>query len=150
VSFRAGAVVTIPAGSRVRLDVSPPALRSLTIEGTLEVDESKDVSLTAGWIAVHGTFRAGAADRPYRKRLLITIDGPASDDALGMGSRFLGAMGGTLELFGEPRLTWTRLDATAAIGATTLTLAEAPDWRAGDRIVVSSTDLDPMQAERSP
>jgi cell migration-inducing and hyaluronan-binding protein len=143
----AGAAVTIPAGGRIRLDVSPPVLRSLTIEGTLEVDESKDVSLTAGWIAVHGTFRAGAADRPYRKRLLITIDGPASDDALGMGSRVLGAMGGTLELFGEPRLTWTRLDATAAIGATTLTLAEAPDWRAGDRIVVSSTDLDPMQAE---
>ncbi len=142
-----GAAVTIPAGRRILLDISPPALRSLTIEGTLEVDEAKDVSLTAGWIAVHGSFRAGTAARPYRKRLLVTIDGPATDDVLGMGARFLGAMGGSLELFGEPRLTWARLDATAGIGATSLTLAEAPDWRPGDRIVVASTDLDPMQAE---
>jgi len=142
-----GSAVTIPAGQRVLLDISPPALRSLAIEGALEVDESKDITLTAGWIAVHGSFRAGSAGRPYRKRLLITIDGPGTDDVMGMGSRFLGAMGGTLDLFGEPRLSWTRLDATAAVGATQLTLSEAPDWRAGDRIVVASTDLDPMQAE---
>lgn len=139
--------MVIPAGQRVRLDQSPPALRSLLIEGTLEVDPARDLSLTAGWIVVHGAFRAGTAAAPYRKRLIITLDGPASDDIMGMGARPLGVMGGMLELYGEPRQSWTRLGATATAGGTQLTVAEDVDWRVGDRIVVASSDLDPFQAE---
>jgi cell migration-inducing and hyaluronan-binding protein len=138
----------IPAGRRILLDVSPPVLRSLTIEGTLQFDE-RDLSLTAGWIMVHGTLQVGSEARPYRKRAVITLDGPATDDVMGMGARFLGVMGGTLELHGEPRLGWTRLDASAAAGGTSLTLAVNADWRPGDRIVIASTDLDPFQAEEA-
>ncbi|HEX9165753.1 MAG TPA: hypothetical protein VF862_07560, partial [Gemmatimonadales bacterium] len=43
------------------------------------------------------------------------------------------------------RDAWTTLDANAPAGATTLTLATAPPWRPGDRLVVASTDLDPLQ-----
>ncbi|HEX9893880.1 MAG TPA: G8 domain-containing protein [Gemmatimonadales bacterium] len=143
----AGAEVVVPADRRLLLDVSPPALRSLLIEGTVQVDETRDVALTAGWIVVHGTLRAGTAERPYRKRLVITLNGPATDEIMGMGARVLGVMGGKLELFGAVRKSWTRLEGTAAAGATQLTVGESIDWRVGDRIVVASSDLDPFQAE---
>ena len=37
--------------------------------------------------------------------------------------------------------------ATAAVGATQITLKEAPSWRVGDEIVIASTDFDMNQAE---
>jgi cell migration-inducing and hyaluronan-binding protein len=64
-----------------------------------------------------------------------------------MGNRVLGVNGGTLDLHGEPRDGWTRLAATAPAGATQLVLVGAPAWRAGDRLVVASTDFDPNRAE---
>ncbi len=144
----AGADVVIPAGQTVLLDLSPPALRSLTVEGTLRFD-ARDLALAAGWIMVHGRFEAGSEAAPYRHRAVITLNGPTTDDVMGMGARVFGVMGGVLELHGEPRLAWTRLDATAPAGASQITLARAPDWRPGDRIVVASTDLDPFQAEEA-
>ena len=66
---------------------------------------------------------------------------------MGMGNRVLGVAGGTLDLHGEPRAGWTRLAATAPAGATQLVLASAPAWRAGDKLVVASTDFDPNRAE---
>ena len=47
-----------------------------------------------------------------------------------MRPKVLGVMGGALEVHGERRLTWTKLGATAAKGATHITLDQAPDWRA--------------------
>lgn len=139
--------VTIAAGKTVLLDVSPPPLDSLTINGTLIFAE-QDLSLSAGWIMVHGRLEIGTADTPFTHRATITLTGAASADIMGMGSRFLGAMGGgTIDLYGETRTSWTRLNATAHQNGAQLTLAEASDWRVGDRIVVASTDYDYAQDE---
>lgn len=49
--------------------------------------------------------------------------------------------GGTLEFYGKlwgP--SWTQLGATTEAGATTLTLSEPVEWRAGDKIVIATTD----------
>jgi hypothetical protein len=54
----AGTDVTIPAGSAILLDVSPPALKTLKIDGALEFDR-RDVALTAERIEVAGTLRVG-------------------------------------------------------------------------------------------
>ncbi|HEU4692689.1 MAG TPA: G8 domain-containing protein, partial [Vicinamibacterales bacterium] len=43
---RAGDKVTIPAGKHVVLDVTPPALGSLTIEGKLSFANNRDLELT--------------------------------------------------------------------------------------------------------
>jgi hypothetical protein len=60
----------------------------------------------------------------------------------------LGAqMGGVIEITGESRVTWTQLGATAAKGASTITLKEAVDWRVGDRIVIASSALKADEAE---
>ncbi|MEO7987772.1 MAG: G8 domain-containing protein [Gemmatimonadales bacterium] len=143
-----GAAVTIPADKAVLLDVSPPALASLNIDGALVFDE-KDLAVTTGWIAVTGTLRIGTSASPFKHNATITLTGAAeAPDVLGMGSKVLGVLpGGTLDLHGETRTGWTRLAATAPQGATQLTLATSPNWRVGDRLVVASTDFDPTRAE---
>ena len=143
----AGADVTIPSDRTVLLDVSPPALASLTIEGALVFDEA-DLALTSGWIAVPGTLRVGTTAAPFQHRATITLTGsPDGPSIMGMGNRVLGVNGGTLDLHGEAREGWTRLAATAPAGATQLQLEGAPDWRAGDKLVVASTDFEPGRAE---
>ncbi len=145
----AGVAVTIPAGTTVLLDLSPPSLASLTVEGTLRLDDTRDVDLTAGWIIVHGRFEAGSESQPFTRRAVITLAGDPADEIMGMGARVFGVMGGTLELHGEKRSGWTRLSATANAGATQITLERAMPWRAGDRIALASTDLSPLQAEEA-
>ncbi|MEO7475434.1 MAG: G8 domain-containing protein, partial [Gemmatimonadales bacterium] len=143
----ADAAVTIPENLTVLLDVTPPPLASLTIAGALVADEA-DLDLTAGWIVVTGTLRIGTTAAPFRHHLTITLTGRPDDPPVpGIGNRVLGVVGGTLDLHGEPRVGWTRLAATAPAGATQLVLTSTPAWRAGDKLVVASTDFDPGRAE---
>lgn len=143
----AGAAVTIPAGRTVLLDVSPPPLASLQVDGNLVFAE-QELSLTTGWIVVHGKLEIGSEERPFRSRARILLTASdAGENVMGMGTRMIGVMGGRLEIHGEPRQGWTRLRATAAAGSATLELVDAPAWRAGDRLVVASTDYDPARAE---
>src|SRR5688500_5209020 len=51
---RAGDKVTIAAGKEVVLDVSPPALGGLAIEGKLTFANTADLELTTEWIMLHG------------------------------------------------------------------------------------------------
>src|SRR5580692_1954895 len=48
------ASVTIDKDMNVVLDVTPPALRSLTINGKLSFADNKDLELTTEWVMVHG------------------------------------------------------------------------------------------------
>ncbi len=149
-----GENVEIPAGKAVLLDIDQPlALRGLTINGTL-VFADKDISLSAEWIMVHGAGRLeiGVPSKPYTHKATITLTG-AEGDANGvmgmkMGWRVLGVMGGgTLSMIGQERVSWTKLNATATKGDKTITLADATDWKAGDQVVIASTDFDYEQAE---
>jgi hypothetical protein len=144
----AGAAVVIPEGRTVRLDVSPPPLRSLTVDGTLEFD-ARDLALSADWILVRGTFRIGSEETPFRHRAVVTLTGVKDEDVHGMGDKVLGVMGGRLELHGAPRTTWTRLAQTAAAGAAEIRVVGPVDWQPGDRLVLASTDFDPFQAEEA-
>lgn len=144
----AGAEVVVPQGTSLLLDVSPPALKSLTVNGTLVFSPDADIDLSADWIMVHGTLQAGSESRRHARRATITLTGDGAADVMGMGDKVLGVMaGGRLELHGEARTGWTRLASTAGVGATELQLAASVPWRAGDRIVVAATDFDPLQAE---
>ncbi len=143
-----GADVTVPAGKTVVLD-RDVKLGSLKVDGTLTFAE-KDLNLSAKWILVHGKLQVGGETAPFGHKAVITLTGAGGDiDATGMnmGNKVLGVMGGTLELHGQPRLNWTRLAKSVRIGDAQLTLAAAPNWQPGDRIVLASTDYDMRQAE---
>jgi cell surface hyaluronidase len=148
----AGSSLTIPKGTTVILDETPPALGTLTIDGALTF-ERKDLELSARAIMVHGgTLQVGSAVKPFEQRARITLTGPDVGDEtanMGMGSKFIAVMnGGTLDLHGAPRgASWLKLGATANKGAKTITLERAPGWKVGDRIAIASSDYDPKQAE---
>ena len=64
----AGDKVTIAKDKDVVLDVSPPALNGLTINGKLSFANNKDLELTTEWIMLHGELEIGTEKAPTRAR----------------------------------------------------------------------------------
>src|SRR5512139_4145187 len=145
----AGAKVEIPAGKEVILDVSPPALGGITVMGKLTFADKSDLQLTTEWIMVHGELQIGTEARPYQHNATSTLTDNVKDEQLmGMGDRGIMLSGGTLNLHGNRTNTWTRLAKTADAGSTSIEVLDAAQWKAGDEIVLASTDYNPRQAER--
>ncbi|MEO6078933.1 MAG: G8 domain-containing protein, partial [Steroidobacteraceae bacterium] len=61
---RAGDKVEIASGKEVILDVSPPALGGVTINGKLSFANTADLELTTEWIMVHGELAIGTEASP--------------------------------------------------------------------------------------
>jgi hypothetical protein len=146
----AGDKVEIASGKIVILDVSPPALGGVTINGKLAFASDADLEITTEWIMLHGELEIGTEARPHMRQATITLtDTIKGEDVMaGMGDRGIMISGGTLNLHGDRTHTWTKLSATAAAGATSIKVLNASGWRVGDEIVLASTDFDPRQAER--
>lgn len=144
----AGDRVTVPDGETILLDVSPPKLGGLQVNGTLRFAR-RNLRLHSRWIVVRGRFQVGSEDYPFTNSAEIVLDGQPDDNVMGMGSSALAVMGGTLDLHGSPRpVTWTKLARIATAGSSTIRVQSAKGWRAGDRIVLASTDNDPSRAEQ--
>ena len=148
-------VVTIEKDMNVVLDVSPPELHGLTINGKLSFADNKDLELTTEWVMVHGELEIGTEARPHTRKATITLtDNVKDEDMTGTGGtndrsdRGIMMMGGTLSLHGTEKNSWTKLTKTAAAGSNTIEVLNAGDWKKGDVIVLASTDFDPHQAER--
>ena len=112
----AGDKVTIAKGKDVVLDVSPPALGSLTIDGKLSFANNSDLELTTEWIMLHGELEIGTEARPHTRKATITFTNNVKDEDIGgMGGtndrsdRGIMLMGGTLNLHGDRTNTWTKL-----------------------------------------
>ena len=146
----AGDKVAIGKDQQVILDVSPPALGGLSIDGKLTFSNDADLTLTTEWIMLHGELEIGTAARPHTRNATITFaDNVKGEDMMaGMGDRGIMISGGTLNLHGNRTHTWTKLAATANAGTTSIEVLDASGWRVGDEIVLASTDYDPRQAER--
>jgi hypothetical protein len=147
---RAGDKVTIAEGKAVVLDVSPPALGSLTILGKLSFADTADLELTTEWVMLHGELEIGTEAKPHTRKATITLtdNTPKEDPMGGMGDRGIMITGGTLNLHGDRKNAWTKLAKTAEAGSNSIEVLNAADWRVGDTIVLASTDFDPRQAER--
>src|SRR5688500_9283920 len=146
----AGDKVEIASGKEVILDVSPPALNGVTINGKLTFADKSDLVLTTEWIMLHGELQIGTEARPHSRKATITFtDNVKGEDVMvGMGDRGIMISGGTLNLHGSTTNSWTKLSATATAGATSIQVLDAKGWKVGDEIVLASTDFDPRQAER--
>ncbi|MEO5923142.1 MAG: G8 domain-containing protein [Bryobacteraceae bacterium] len=149
------ATVTIGPNMNVILDVSPAPLKGLTINGKLSFADNKDVELTTEWVMVHGELEIGTEAKPHTRKATITFtDNVKGEDISGVGGttdrvdRGIMLMGGTLNLHGPEKSTWTKLAKTAEAGSTSIEVLNAADWKAGEEIVLASTDFDPRQAER--
>jgi cell migration-inducing and hyaluronan-binding protein len=145
-----GDAVTIPQDREVVLDVAPPALRSLTVDGKLTFSNERDLELETDWIYLRGgELEIGTEARPHTRQATITLtDNVQKEDVNTMGDRGIMLMRGTLSLHGDRENAWTKLAKTAQAGSARIEVLNASGWRAGDEIVLASTDFDPRQAER--
>ena len=137
----AGENVTIPADKAIVLDISPPALAGLTIQGSLTFAD-QDINLSSDWIIVQGGLHIGSESSPYTSNAVITLTGddPAENDTT-RGIIVMGGMGGELQLHGSaPATIWTKIDGHIAPNASQLTVLQAEGWKAGDQIILAPTD----------
>ena len=146
----AGDKVTIGRDKDVILDVSPPALGGLTINGKLSFADDADLELTTEWIMLHGELAIGTEAKPHTRKATITLtDNVKGEEMMGMGDRGIMLSGGTLNLHGRPH---QHLDQAGQRrprpAATSIEVLNAAEWRVGDEIVLASTDFNPRQAER--
>ncbi len=146
----AGDKPTIGRDKEVILDVSPPALAGLSIDGKLTFSNDADLELTTEWIMLHGELAIGSEASPHTHKATITLTNTVKNEDVmaGMGDRGIMISGGTLNLHGDRTHTWTKLASTAKAGSTSIQVLDAAGWRVGDEIVLASTDFDPRQAER--
>ena len=154
------------------LNISPPPLGRLVIEGTLIVNDTS-VNLTAVYIELKGgefiiasTDAAGAPVGPYTGLCTITLPGtnpilsrtygpdPRETPALILGREGVNMGAGVLGVFGRltaiglpVRYSWVPLASPVSAGDTALVVEGAVDWRAGVEVVVTPTDTDPHEAE---
>jgi len=150
----AGDDVTIPAGTTIALDTATPALGRVVVQGTLTAYGDTDLELSAENIMVMpgGSVVIGTSSDRYEGEATITLTGArgthtprAEDNALsndGVARSLMVMNGGTLSLHGQaPAVIDTKLNAHAASGDSSFTLADPVDWRAGDRIAIAITDF---------
>lgn len=135
-----GDEVRIAEHEVVLLDVSPPPLAGLRLDGALVFDR-QDLSLRSDWIMVHGGLYVGSAMEPFMQRAEIVLTGERLPDQGCFGSKFIGMMDGVVELYGDPTgPSWTRLTRTAEAGDGLIEVEDAAGWRVGDRVAIASTD----------
>ncbi len=158
---------TIPLGQTVLLDTDAN-VKSLTVLGSLYCKDD-DVSITANFINVSGWFECGSETSPHLQNMTMTLNAPHNhppctppetpnceqttcdtrcDGTFEPSTKHLMAIqGGTIELHGEPRLSWTQISATAAVGDTSITVIDPVDWRIGDQIVIAPTSENTNEGE---
>src|ERR1700761_9301066 len=147
---RAGDAVTIGKDRNILLDVSPPALRSLTINGKLSFSNDKDLELKTEWIYLPGgELDIGSEAKPHTRKATITLTDNVPDENINtMGDRGIMLVKGTLSLHGDRKNSWTKLAATAKAGSSRIEVLNASGWRKGDVIALASTAFDSAQAEQ--
>src|SRR4051812_42810477 len=122
-------VVTIEKDMNVLLDVSPPPLHGIKLDGTLSFADNKDLELTTEWIVMHGTLEIGTEAKPHTRKAIITLTDNVKDEDVSMpaatvasdrSDRGIMIMGGTLSLHGNRTNSWTKLSRTAEAGSTSI------------------------------
>src|SRR5262245_3120227 len=83
----AGDKVTIGRDKSVILDVSPPPLGGLSIDGKLTFSNEANLELTTEWIMLHGELAIGSEASPHTRNATITLTNavPNEDVMAGMG-----------------------------------------------------------------
>lgn len=145
-------LATIPNTSAVGMRGNVTADR-IVVNGDLVAGHNQSITVLADNIMLMGSdayMEVGQELTPYGNTAgFVLTANSSSPDIMGMGNNFIGAMnGGTLNLHGAPKVSWTNLGANAAAGSSTITLKEAVDWNVGNEIVVVSSRKNWNEAEK--
>src|SRR6202521_6167460 len=106
------AVVTIEKDMGVVLDVSPPPLHGIRLNGTLSFADNKDLELTTEWIMVQGALEIATEAKPHTRKATITLTDNVKDEDISVpaasvtsdrSDRAIMLMGGTLSLHAKDR-----------------------------------------------
>jgi len=161
-----GDTVIIPEDQRVLLDISPPRLFVLLVQGWLIFDR-KDLAVNATYIFVPGgKMEIGTEDEPFLQKATITLHGDRFDtiELPHVGSKMLAVSNknpvhesgngvpasdiGILDIHGQPRLrVWTKVAQDALAGTNTVVTAEDVDYQPGDKLVLTSNEHYSMTEE---
>ena len=147
-----GDFVVVPRGQTLAIDVDTPILSFLLIQGgsVMFLDEG-DVSLHTQFVLItdNGSMQVGTEEEPFMHKAEIVLYGHVLSTELPIyGAKTLAVRHGTLDLHGKKlNVTWTRLDATANPGDTTITLREPVPWEIGGKIVIASTSYSQRENE---
>ncbi len=141
--------VVIPEGKTVTL-IGTCRAKSIVVNGILNALKGQaagtSINLETEGITISGAnavMEIGTETQPYLSngKCIITLKGAkiiaASDGYKGI----MVENGGTLDLHGKKKMSWTNLSATANINDKTIKLKYAVGWEKGDSIVLTSTAL---------
>ena len=145
--------VLIPRFDTVVLDVNPPALTRLVVQGTLRFDDSGARHLKVSYLIVAkgGLLEIGTSDKPFISSAIITLEGGPKEKRLRRwGSKLLLVLdGGTVSMHGALKApSWTRLAANVKTSDKAMTVDATTKWSAGDAVVVTSSSSSFYDSER--
>jgi hypothetical protein len=140
---REGDSVHVPKGQVLLVDVSPPKLYAVIVEGVIMWADEQDMTFDAWFIMVReGQLKIGSPDKPHLHNLTITLYGDRFSKMLpGFGNKSISVHNGQIDIHGKPLdTTWTELATSAVPNDTTIELVkEVPDWKVGDQIIIAPT-----------
>ena len=139
------------------VDIETPKLNRLYIYGVLELENGRNHNLSANIIFIsglNGNLIVGWPDKPMVNNVIIRLLGNHATKDMplnrgpNVGAKALGVFA-RLQMFGKERTVhWTALANTVNVGENTLFVERAPDWVAGDEIVISTSTYESRQAEK--
>jgi hypothetical protein len=128
---------------RLVLDIDPPPLSNLIIDGNLIADGTRDVNIISNFIFIRsGNFTAGSSFNPFSRKLTIQINGQKSDtpyfiDKILTGNKLF-VVTGQLNLHGTPPSTViATLTQSAFSGSSKIYVDSSSGWVVGDTIALS-------------
>lgn len=145
--------VIIPSGLGVVFDLaSSPALKSVRVEGCLELSQAVSTRLNTEllYIAPGGELLAGGAKSPIPANVTAEIVFPdmgpidVKVDPTLIGKGLVAAS--RVRLYGAPKTARAKVASAPQAGSATIKLAQAPNgWRVGDRVIITGTRFIPQQ-----
>jgi len=146
-----GESVAITKGINLLFDLdSSPVLNLIVIDGGSLIFPTSDDTNHQRTFDAHYIFlnngallEIGTEDDVYRSKMTLTMHGQRFDPYIPkFGNKCIGVRFSTLDIHGVARTpTWTSMETTALVGATSITVMEDVDWQVGEEIVIASTDL---------
>jgi hypothetical protein len=116
-------------------------VRKFDVYGKVTCDQIQNLEFSVDEIVIHdgGKFQCDMSDS-RRRVLKLTLSGNTKEITVNPG--------GTLDLHGFERTSWSQIHGSVLAGANSFSVAKNPGWEVGDEVVLAPTDFDPFEYDR--